>query len=337
MPSNKGRNTLSRQWELLKMLPTSGSGVTAKALQIRLAEAGFSTTKRTIERDLEDLARVFAIRRNDKSVPYGFSWAPPTSVNLSAVSVYEALTLQLVQETLRPLVPSSMLAALKPRIEQASSKLKALAGNSPVASWPTKVASVPANLPLLPPTIDPAVLSCVQQALLEEQAFSCRYYSAHRDRSSELVLTPLGLVQRGAITYLIAVASPHSDIRQFALHRISHLELLGQPSEPPEGFDLQAYVASGAMQFGGNAVRNITLEAWVSDGLLRLLRETPLSENMETMSADDGGWIRASVPDSWELERWLLSHTGSIAVTAPEDLKQRLILRLRNGLGLYDE
>lgn len=55
MPSNSGRNTLSRQWELLQLLPTSESGATARALQERLAEAGFPTTKRTVERDLEDL------------------------------------------------------------------------------------------------------------------------------------------------------------------------------------------------------------------------------------------------------------------------------------------
>jgi len=337
VPSNKSRNTLSRQWELLKLLPTSGSGETARSLQNRLAEAGFPTTKRTVERDLEDLSSVFAIRTNDKSRPYGFSWTPPTSLQLSAVSVYEALTLQLVQEALRPLMPSAMLAALKPRFEQAHSKLKALAGISPAADWPAKVASVPAYLPLQAPAIDPATLSCVQQAVLTERTLKCRYYSAHRNQSADLALTPLGLVQRGGITYVIATTPPHSDVRQFALHRISQAELLDIPGEHPEGFDLHAYVASGAMQFGDNAVQTITLEAWVSAGLLGLLRETPLSEDMESMTADDGGWIRASVPDSWELEWWLLSHTGSIAVTAPETLRQRLIQRLRNGLELYDE
>lgn len=249
MPSNKSRNTISRQWELLKLLPTSGSGEAASALQSRLTEAGFPTTKRTVERDLEDLSHVFAIRVNDKSRPYGFSWTPPTNLQLSAVSVYEALTLQLVQETLRPLVPSAMLAALKPRIEHASNKLKALAGKSPTADWPTKVASVPAHFPLLTPTIDPATLLCVQQALLDERALKCCYYSAHRDRSTDLALMPLGLVQRGAITYLIATAPPHVDARQFALHRISHAELLDIPGERPEGFDLQAYVA-----IQGNAI-----------------------------------------------------------------------------------
>lgn len=337
MPANAGRNTLSRQWELLRLLPTSGSGATARWLQEQLAEAGFPTTKRTVERDLEDLSAVFAIRKNEKSVPFGFSWSPASSFHASAISVLDALTLSLVQETLRPLIPSFMLGALKPRFEQASSKLSALSGKSAAGKWPQKVASVPAYLPMVAPKIDPACLASVQQALIEELQLTCSYYSTHRDLTSELVLEPLGLVQRGNITYLIATATPYKDVRQFALHRMSAVTLSQTPITAMRDFDLKAYTASSAMQFGDNAGEFITLEAWVNEGLLRMLRETPLSEDMETMSSQDGGWIRAKVADSWELEWWLLSHTGSIAVTAPSGLKQRLIQRLNKGLELYED
>jgi len=258
-------------------------------------------------------------------------------MQLSAVTVFDALTLSLVLETLKPLIPAFMLGALQPRFEQASSKLRALEKKSPAARWPEKVASVPAYLPLVGPNIDSDCLSFVQQALINERQLSCRYYSAHRDQTSDLVLDPLGLVQRGSITYLVATVSPYEDVRQYALHRMSDLAVSNFPSKALEGFNLKAYASSGAMQFGDNATHTITLEAWVNKELLRLLRETPLSEDMETMSSEDGGWIRANVADSWELEWWLLSHTGSIAVTAPDALKQRLMQRLRRGLELYED
>ena len=188
---------------------------------------------------------------------------------------------------------------------------------------------------MLAPKINSTCLASVQQALIDELQLPCSYYSAHRDRTSELVLEPLGLVQRGNITYLIA--TPYEDVRQFALHRMSTVAVSRVPITANRDFDLKSYAASSAMQFGNNAGELITLEAWVNEGLLRMLRETPLSEGMETMSSEDGGWIRAKVVDSWELEWWLLSQTGSIAVTAPTDLKQRLIQRLRRGLDLYKE
>lgn len=337
MPANPGRNTLSRQWELLRLLPTAGSGATARGLQEQLAEAGFPTTKRTVERDLEDLSTVFAIRKNEKSVPYGFSWSPASNFQASAISVLDALTLSLAQEMLRPLIPAFMLGALEPRFEQASSKLGALSGKSAAGKWPRKVASVPASLPMLAPKIDAVSLACIQQALIDEVQLTCSYDSAHRGPASALVLDPLGLVQRGNITYLIATCAPAEEIRQFALHRMSAVVITPTPIAAHVDFDLKTYAASGAMQFGDNAGERITLEAWVSEGLLRMLRETPLSEDMETMTSDDGGWIRAKVADSWALEWWLLSHAGSIAVTAPAELKQRLVQRLRRGLELYEE
>lgn len=337
MPSNAGRNTLSRQWELLKLLPTTGSGASARSLQQRLAEAGFPTTKRTVERDLEELATVFAIRKNDKSIPYGFSWTPPTSTPPASITVLEALTLGLVHETLIPLIPAFMLNALQPRFEQAQIKLSALARVSPAAKWLEKVASVPANLPLVAPKIDTNVLVEVQESLLGERQLRCTYFAAHRNHKRQVVLNPLGMIQRGAITYLIATISPDTKTRQFALHRMAEVQGLDARCQIPDGFSLKDYARSGAMQFGDNVGQTLTLEAWVNEGLLRLLRETPLSEDMEILSSDDGGWIRARVLDTWELEWWLLSHTGSIVITAPDCLRERLLNRLKRGVELYAE
>jgi predicted DNA-binding transcriptional regulator YafY len=228
-----------------------------------------------------------------------------------------------------------MLGALQPHFELATSKLSALEGKSHIAKWPGKVVSVPAYFPLIAPTIHPDILACAQQALMNDRQLIGRYCSTHLNHPSDVVLHPLGMIQRGPITYLVARTQSHDDVRQYALHRLSELKVSDQPSTSPDGFDLKAYAASGAMQFGDNATGKITLEAWVNTGLLRMLRETPLSEDMETMTSDDGGWIRAEVADSWELEWWLLSHTGSITVIAPDSLKQRLVERLRRGIELY--
>ena len=58
MPSNKTRNTLTLQWELLRLLPNLGAGKTAKEILDALPEAGFAVSKRQVERDLLDLQEV---------------------------------------------------------------------------------------------------------------------------------------------------------------------------------------------------------------------------------------------------------------------------------------
>lgn len=43
---------------------------------MRLRDAGFSISKRTIERDLNELSLIFPLERNDKSIPFGWHWSP---------------------------------------------------------------------------------------------------------------------------------------------------------------------------------------------------------------------------------------------------------------------
>lgn len=100
------------------------------------------------------------------------------------------------------------------------------------------------------PDVNVALLERIQLGLLEEQQLRCRYYAAHQDKERELILNPLALVQRGSTTYLIATAEPYSDIRQYALHRFREVQVLDMPLTRAEGFSLQAYLDSDALQFG---------------------------------------------------------------------------------------
>ncbi|MDZ5603811.1 WYL domain-containing protein [Pseudomonas sp. RP23018S] len=76
MPSNSTRHTIARQWQLLKLLPTQHPGTTSTHLHRALSEAGHSTSKRTIERDLNELSTLFPLRCNDKGTPFGWYLLP---------------------------------------------------------------------------------------------------------------------------------------------------------------------------------------------------------------------------------------------------------------------
>lgn|GEM_PF-159808 len=75
LPSATTRATLSRQWALLRQLPSRSPGITSAELVWRLRDVGFGISKRTIERDLNELSLIFPLERNDKSIPFGWHWA----------------------------------------------------------------------------------------------------------------------------------------------------------------------------------------------------------------------------------------------------------------------
>ncbi|MBB3102303.1 helix-turn-helix transcriptional regulator [Azomonas macrocytogenes] len=334
MPDSTSRNTLSRQWELLKCLPGRAPGVTCAQLQAYLQDMGYQVSKRTIERDLQNLSGLFPLQCNDRGTPWGWFWAPGATLELPGMGLGEALSLVLVEKALHFMLPVGLRQGLEPRFRQARRKLESLAEGNATARWLGKVASVQPELSLQAPEIDEVLLETIQRGLLEEQQLHCHYYAAHQDRERELTLNPLALVQRGLITYLIATAQPYTDVRQYAIHRFRQVELLPTPTVGGEQFDLQTYLDSNALQFGPTG--KILLQAWISSSLARLIKETPFSSDMTLEPLVEGYRLQATVSDSWQLRWWLLQQGESLCVEAPEDLRAFMRETLRRTLLRYN-
>lgn len=333
LPNTSTRNTLTRQWEMLRQIPAKAPGITSRQLQSRLKDAGYPVSKRTIERDLIELSIIFPLTCDEESMPFNWFWAPGASVDLPGMSLSEALSLILIEDAIHPLLPVGMLNALQTRFDHARRKLQGMADMTLAARWMSKVASVRPDLNLQAPEIQPEVLETLQQALLEERQIQCRYYSAHGDKTSQLTLNPLALVQRGLITYLIGTAAPYTDVRQYAVHRFRSAEMLPSTAEGVGQFSLQAYLASDALQFG--STQKLRLRARVSNGLARLLRETPLSPDMTLEPQETGYRLEATVSDTWQLQWWILSQGDNFIVEQPASLRNNIATKLASALSGY--
>jgi predicted DNA-binding transcriptional regulator YafY len=333
MPRNCDLNGVCRQWEILKLLPTKPPGITSRYIQEQLHGMGYNVVKRTVERDLQDLTHPFPILCNEKSRPFGWYWNPGASSHFPAITLAEALSLRLVENLLKPLLPKAILASLQAHFNQARAKLEALQKDQSVADWQRKVRHVPPALPLLPPCIDAEVLDVVQQALLHDRQIEVEYETAQADKSSRQTLHPLAMVQRGPITYLVATAFNYRDIRLYALHRMHSAVAGNQPANRPDDFDLDDYIAGGAFQFGGRD--NIVLKAELWEGLAYLLQETPLSADQQIQQDDDTFTLTATVADSWQLRWWILSQGDGIEVIEPIMLRKEIANSLKTAAEQY--
>lgn len=325
MPKAAQHHALARQWQLLRLLPNKLPGITSRELVDKLEREGFVVTKRTVERDLAELSTIFGIACNDKGMPYGWYWMKGEYADLPGMSVSDAVSIQLVEDLLRPLLPSAILESLDTRFGQAKAKLAELSANNPNARWADKVRYVSPSMPLIPPKIDPAVMDSVHDALLNEHQIEVEYKKASGEQQTYR-LHPLGLVQRGQITYLVATAFNYPDERLYALHRICSVQGLDEPARGAEKFTVGDYVRSGALEFGGN--EKITVRMRVTNALAEILAETPLSINQWLFPESNGYVAIAEVHDSWQLEWWLLSQGGAVEVIEPAQLRHRIMLRI---------
>ena len=334
MPSNKTRNSLARQWELLKLLPTRTEGKTAKELALGLIEAGYEISKRQVERDLLDLQEFFGLECDDDQMPYKWRWSFDRPADLPAITLAEALSLVVVEDTLKPLLPLSVQRALQAKFSQARSQLAMMSKKSSTARWAGKVKTVPTTLPLLPPFISEEILEVIQNALLLDEQIEATYQGMS-DKVIELRLHPLAMVTRGSVVYLVATAKEFSDVRLYALHRFKAATRTFEKLKPLKGFSLDKYIADGALQFGEGG--EIELTAILSDELARLLSETPISGD-QLLKVKARQWhLKASVLDSWQLRWWILSHGPGIQVIKPAPLAKEIEKTLKAAVAQYSK
>ena len=74
-----------------------------------------------------------------------------------------------------------------------------------------------------------------------ELTYSKRYQS----EGKVYQCTPLGLVFKGGMPYLVASIKPNSELRQFAASRIKAIYKTSRPANPLSGFDLDKYITEG--------------------------------------------------------------------------------------------
>jgi predicted DNA-binding transcriptional regulator YafY len=337
MPSSAAHDTIARQWELLKLIPGHGDGASPGELCDRLKGAGYDVDVRTVQRDLQTLSGPFPFGPVDETrKPLRWRWHRGASVNIPGMSVAEALSLRLIEGTVRPLLPADVLEVLEPRWHQAKENLTSLgeANRHARARWVDKVRAVPASLPLLPPKMAPGVLETVQEALGEERRLLAKYQAAGDARAKELELHPLALVQVATITYLLATTFDYPDVRRYAVHRIRAAKMSSEPLKKPAGFDIDAYIAGGGFQFG--TARELKLQARVQAPLVELLTETPLSADQKIVPAKEP-WhmLTATVLDSWQLWWWLLGRGDQIVVVKPVALRRNLAQTLKAAAKQY--
>ena len=331
MPKSSNHLALARQWEMLKLLPGRAPGMTSRELTERLKDAGFEVTKRTVERDLNDLSLQFGITSNVASMPYGWHWVPGQQMAFGSVDLVDAVSLSMAEEVLCQMLPPSMLKTLQPKFDQARGKLSAIR-DQPMARLSEKVRYVPASFAFQAPSLRPKILETIQQALVDEVQITVRY-AAFRKEAKELPMHPLAMVQRGNVPYLVATTFDYPDVRLYPVHRFESVEVTDQKIKTLEGFSIDDYLTSGAMDFGGG--EPIKFRAKLSEALATYLAETPLSTDQKLSYQNEAWQVEATAHDSWQFNFWILSQGAELQVLAPKALRESVANQLAGAAAQY--
>jgi predicted DNA-binding transcriptional regulator YafY len=318
-------DTLLRQWEMLRSIPRFPRKIDAGALMVRLEVAGYRITKRTLQRDLNELSRVFPLQSDSRNTPYGWSWSAEAPVfDLPAMDGPTALTVRMIEQFIPTLLPPSIRELLAPQFARAKAVLDANPSN-PLGRWTNCIRVVPREMPLLAPKVNEEAARVIYQSLLDGNRIQVMYTPRTPDGESDknYEVSPLGLVVRGNLIYLVCTLWDYEDIRQLALHRVKVAALTDVKTVRPPNFDLDLYIERGEFQYPIGPM--IELKVKFDRTAATHLYETPLSADQIIGDADDEHVVvTASVRNTAQLTWWLLAFGELAEVLKPESLRQNI-------------
>jgi predicted DNA-binding transcriptional regulator YafY len=147
-------------------------------------------------------------------------------------------------------------------------------------------------------------------------------YSDRTRATTERIIHPLGLVEKGSVWYL--VADTEAGLRTFRVGRVRSVEVTGDPVRRPEGFDLatawQEVVET--IEERRTVVRTtVRAPGWAVYGL-RAQLGTAVSVVAEH---DDGGVdVEIGTPSTHVIAQQLAGWGRMIEVLAPDEVRQQL-------------
>lgn len=326
--SRHGAATTARQWQVLSQLQRNRwVGTTHVYEQLKLA--GFDISLRTVQRDLNALAKRFPIEKNNAN-PQGWRWCDDAPLqSLPHMNLSQAVAFNMVEANLTQLLPPAILDELFPWFDLARRQLK----NSKVThSWIDRVRIEPATQPLIAPHIDLDSKDNIYHALFYQLQIQACYTRSNKLEAQEYTLNPVAIIQRGVIIYLLATRTddPEAIIRTFALHRFASVELLETSAQTPNNFQLDSYVDAGGMGFTHPLLsqlpdhgKNTAIELHFTKSAGRSLTESKLSDDQTVIINDDDTLtITATVNLTSQLVWWLRGFGKGLLATQPALLYQ---------------
>lgn len=323
MPAPAEAQTFLRRIEILQRLPARGTGlITAAQMTAQLTAAGFPVQKRTVERDLEflrDCPQGFgALHCDDRSKPFGWSIERSTARRAHmGLSVDEALAFAWVAQHGRDLLPWGLLQSLSPFFREAEARLQ---HDARAQAWLQHKTRVIAARPVaLPQPASAAVMRAVTRSLNDDVQLQIQYRNA-QGASKQMTVSPLALVSRDLNLYLVVWIPRYANLRVLHLSRMQSARVKEEKSEAPADFDIDAYIAQGPFQLGGEeAVVRLHFTQFAGHALL----DAPMGADQQVHRQTDDGELAlsAKVRVSPQFKAWLLGFGASVEVLAPESLR----------------
>jgi len=174
-------------------------------------------------------------------------------------------------------------------------------------------------------------IKTIQFALLEERQITGLYESPYEPKAVKLRLHPYRLCLVKNAWYVIGRPTDTDEPRTYRVARFKTLQMLDQPADVPEDFDLKEYFGNAWAVFRGDKTYDV--EIGFTPEAAKVVTETVWHHTQKVKSHKDGSVsLTFEVDGLEEIRNWILGWAGSAKVVQPAELRDMVVEKLQAAL-----
>ncbi len=166
-------------------------------------------------------------------------------------------------------------------------------------------------------------ISLASKAVADGKRVEIKYKAASTGRTTNRRIDPLQVWALNGVVYLIGFCHVRQAIRTFAVDRIKSIQVLEEPFEYPDDFNLKDYLRSAFRVMTGDPVNIKVRFAKEAAHVVRERIWHPTQEIREQRNGDI--LVTLEVPINYEVISWILGFGAAAEALEPPELRTRLL------------
>jgi len=317
---------VERQIHILSILSESKIGYTIPEIQNNLKKLGIDVSRKTVERDIDDVSRHFFVYEDKNEAGEVCYKADKYNVKNITFTLPELISIYFLKEILKPYAVLDVGKTAREMLENVLQKVPAV--NQNYINSISDLMKVNPSEVVLEKFINEDYIRIIREAIEKNLRLKIEYFSFDSNEMTRRKIDPYYLEIREGCYHLICYCHLRKEIRDFRVSRMKKIEILNETFKRPDNFyeeynknRFEKMIGDEPITlkiiFEGQAARYIKeYEAHKADRIIDLGSEKILFEKKTTYTPDILQWVlkfgadaEVLEPDSlkfeitWEIER----------------------------------
>lgn len=307
---------VERQIHILSVLSDSKKGYTIQEIHQSIQNLGIDVSKKTVERDIDDLSRLFYVYEEEVNGETRYR-AEKLKIKDIAFTIPELVSLYFLQQVIKHYQTLDVGKTAGALIQRVLEQVPPI--NQSYLDFISELFVVNPAEVVLEKHVDENYLQMAREAIEKKHRLKLEYHSFNSDELTSRVVDPYIMEIREGCYHLIGFCHLRNEVRDFRISRIKKLEMLDETFVRPENF-YEQYSKDRFEKMTGD--EKIDLKIIFEDQAAKYVKEYESSKADKITDLDDNRILfEKKTTYTPDILQWVLRFGADAEVIEPEGFR----------------